>query len=193
MNTIPTNLDFFGAVQIVPEKSKAFQSFTSGKNDDEWYSPRPLLELARAALGGIDLDPASCALAQETVRAHTYYDKAKNGLDHPWFGRVWMNPPYSRGLMAKFAGRLLHQYELENVTAGIMLVHNCTETSWFQIAAAGAQMVCFPKGRIGFRNPKRTIKSTPGRGQALLYYGRDAKRFEEVFAPIGLILGRAPR
>jgi DNA N-6-adenine-methyltransferase (Dam) len=125
------------------------------------------------------------------TRAGVYYDKHINGLEQPWFGKVWLNPPYSRVLMAKFAGRLLHQYEKGNVEAGIMLVHNCTETSWFQISGAGATRVCFPKGRIGFYNPSRTTKSTPGIGQALLYYGTDAIRFEKVFGAIGIVMGRA--
>jgi ParB family transcriptional regulator, chromosome partitioning protein len=191
MNSLLTAQDFFGAVPIEPEKPKAFAGLTSGKNDDEWYTPRHVIELARKALGGIDLDPASCALAQQTVRAGAYYDKHANGLERPWFGKVWMNPPYSRGLMAKFVGRLLHQYELGNIEAGIMLVHNCSETAWFQISGAGATRICFPKGRVDFRNPARTIQSTPGRGQSLLYYGPDPKRFDEVFGGIGLVMASA--
>jgi phage N-6-adenine-methyltransferase len=190
MNSPLTTQDFFGAVPIEPEKPKAFAGLTSGKNDDEWYTPKHVIKLAREALGGIDLDPASCAMAQATVRADAFYDKATNGLEQPWFGKIWLNPPYSRGLMAKFAGRLLHQYELGNIESGIMLVHNCTETSWFQISGAGATRICFPKGRIGFVNPARTTKSTPGIGQALLYYGPDPIRFDNVFSEIGLVVGR---
>ncbi len=179
--------DFFGAVPVTPEKPKAFAGLTSGRDDNDWYTPRHIIDLARQALGGIDLDPASCALADETVRASVFYDKHRNGLAQPWFGKVWLNPPYSRDLMSKFAGRLLHQYELGNVEAGIMLVHNCTETLWFQICAAGAKAVCFPKGRLQFRNPSRTQKSTPGVGQALLYYGPVPNRFEKIFSDVGLV------
>lgn len=44
-------------------------------------------------MGGIDLDPGSCAVANETVRAAHYYSKELDGLAHPWPGRVWCNPP----------------------------------------------------------------------------------------------------
>jgi hypothetical protein len=47
-------------------------------------------------MGGIDLDPASCATANETVRARTFYSRKDDGLKRPWFGRVWLNPPYGK-------------------------------------------------------------------------------------------------
>ena len=64
--------------------------------NDEWYTPPEIIEPVRAALGGIDLDPCSTRAAQDTVRATEYYALPDNdGLILPWFGRVWLNPPYS--------------------------------------------------------------------------------------------------
>lgn len=59
----------------------------------EHYSNREIIEAARSVLGGIDLDPASCAEANREVRASCYYTKEVDGLALPWFGRVWLNPP----------------------------------------------------------------------------------------------------
>ena len=61
-----------------------------------FYTPPHIIEIARACMGGIDLDPASCATANETVRAPRFYDVKQDGLKQPWFGRVWMNSPYGR-------------------------------------------------------------------------------------------------
>jgi hypothetical protein len=42
---------------------------TEGTGETEWYTPAYCLEFVRAVLGTIDLDPASCVLAQKTVQA----------------------------------------------------------------------------------------------------------------------------
>lgn len=66
---------------------------TSG--DVEWYTPVHIIEAARRCMGGIDLDPASCENANQTVKAASYFTLADNGLSLPWYGRVWMNHPFS--------------------------------------------------------------------------------------------------
>jgi len=66
----------------------------------EHYTPHPYVEAARATLGEIDLDPASCELAQEQVQAAAWYGPGSpfgdNGLAEPWLGRVFLNPPGGR-------------------------------------------------------------------------------------------------
>jgi len=39
----------------------------------EYYTPKKYIQAARTVLGGIDLDPASCAVADKTVRTKRYY------------------------------------------------------------------------------------------------------------------------
>lgn len=81
-------------------RSKA-ACFTS--EGDQWYTPAPVIALARRILGEIDLDPASCPEAQRVVRAARYY--AVGGLALPWQGRVWCNRLFCLfGLLRTLAG-----------------------------------------------------------------------------------------
>lgn len=61
--------------------------------DNEHYTPPDYVEAARALMGSIDLDPASNALANQSVKAATYYSRSTNGFDKEWSGNVWLNPP----------------------------------------------------------------------------------------------------
>lgn len=58
---------------------------------NEAYTPAVITEPARAVLGAFDLDPASCELGQQQVKATRFY--SENGLFLPWAGRVFLNPP----------------------------------------------------------------------------------------------------
>ena len=74
----------------------------------EWWTPSPYVEAARQVLGAIDLDPASCARANETVKAAGFFDIDADGVTQDWPGRVFMNPPSSgavRGGQLRGAGR----------------------------------------------------------------------------------------
>jgi hypothetical protein len=87
----------------------ATKAILNSSESVEWYTPAPYVEAAREVLGGIELDPASCAEAQETVKAARYYtlnyDRTgesseqgafqADGLLRPWVARsVFLNPPY---------------------------------------------------------------------------------------------------
>ncbi len=77
----------------------------------ECYTPVWLVEAARTALGGFDLDPASCAVANEVVRATRIHTAEDNGLLQPWCGRIFVNcpgglvDPCGRSVFRKSKGR----------------------------------------------------------------------------------------
>jgi phage N-6-adenine-methyltransferase len=170
-----------GATTSAPSYSKAEYS-----GENEWFTPAPWVEKAREALGGIDLDPASHALAQETVRAKAFFTAADNGLERPWAGRVWLNPPYSRALLSPFVDKLVGEYTRGTVEQAILLTHNYTDTEWFHAAAGAASVICFPRGRIHFLAPSGEDCS-PTQGQAFFYFGFDDAAFRRTFAELGLI------
>lgn len=158
------------------ELQKPHVAYNSGNN--EWYTPKEFIEAATAVMGGIDLDPASSEIANKTVNAKRFYTVEDNGLEKPWFGRVWMNPPYASDLIGKFAEKLV--FELPNISQAIVLVNNATETEWFYTMVVQATAVCFPRSRVRFVTPDGTT-GAPLQGQAILYFGPDVNRFINVF------------
>lgn len=156
----------------------------------EWFTPSRYIEKARCVLGTIALDPASCAEAQETVKAARFYSFADDGLAQTWEGTVWLNPPYAGGLVAAFAEKMVASWGSGGVTSAIMLTNAYTETSWFHALTNASRAVCFTRGRIKFESPHGE-KCAPTNGQSFFYFGNDIDLFSEYFADVGLIMVKA--
>jgi len=161
---------------------KCHVSNNSGEN--EWYTPPRYIEAARMAMGGIDLDPASCDVAQANVKAGVFYTQDLDGLSKRWFGNVWLNPPYSKDLIGKFANKIC---ELEFSQACI-LVNNATDSRWFQQIAKASDCICLVHGRIKFLNKENEPMQSPLQGQAIIYIGSNRDQFKNCFKDIGLVL-----
>lgn len=165
-----------------PEPSRPHVSFNSGNN--EWYTPAEYIEAAREVMGRIDLDPASSDIANQTIRAVTYYTAEDDGLSHHWRGNVWMNPPYAGELIGKFASKLIYHVTECDVRQAIILVNNATETTWFQEMIDEATAVVFPRSRVRFWKPDGTL-GAPLQGQAIIYIGQHADAFLSEFSRFG--------
>ncbi len=156
----------------------------NNSGNSEWYTPQKYVNAVHEVMGFIDTDPCSCEAANEVVRAETFYTEEQDGLQQEWHGCVYVNPPYGDGTVEEFAVKLLLELDAGRATQAIFLVNNCTETRWFQTLVCHASAICFPCGRISFWSPDRPSK-TPLQGQAILYFGTNAKRFKRVFSGIG--------
>lgn len=175
----PTNADVQRAV-----KGGHFRARFTGEN--EWYTPAPYVEAARACLGSIDLDPASAPAAQETIRAARFFTRDDDGLKHEWHGRIWLNPPYAQPDITRFIDKLLMEVNAGRTTEAILLTHNYTDTGWFHAAAGQCAALCFTRGRIRFVGASGEI-AAPTQGQAFFYFGPGIERFRSSFASFGFI------
>jgi phage N-6-adenine-methyltransferase len=175
----PTHADIQRAVKGGHHRTR----FTG---ENEWYTPAQYVEAARACLGSIDLDPASSAVAQQTVRAGRFFSRDDDGLRHEWRGRIWLNPPYSQPDIARFIDKLLMEVNAGRATEAILLTHNYTDTGWFHAAAGQCAVLCFTRGRIRFVGASGEI-AAPTQGQAFFYFGPGLDRFRASFASFGFI------
>jgi hypothetical protein len=124
----------------------------------EWYSPPWVFDTLGLTF---DLDPASPHDCDTAVPAKLKYTIFEDGLSQPWFGRVWLNPPYGldTGLWMR---RMIHNNN------GIAMVFSRTDASWFQEAMRSADAMLFTSGRVDFVPGRENIhkKGRTGAGTA---------------------------
>lgn len=125
-----------------------------GTVGDEAFTDPRVVAAARAALGGIDLDWASCLQAQGVVQAaqwcgRDHPDPAfRDGLAVPWTGRVWLNPPFSDPL--PWVRRLIATHAAGAVLAAVLLVRGDPSTAYSQLLRPVAAASCWPALRLQF-------------------------------------------
>lgn len=181
MPTADTEIDIQG--QVSSDTAHFRTQFTG---EQEWYTPEKYIEAARRVLGVIDLDPASSLLSQKVVQARYFYTSYTNGLQKKWYGKVWMNPPYTQPLISQFIYKLLREISYGDVCEAILLTHNYTDTTWFHKAQNSAQKICFTRGRIRFLD-QYGKEAAPTQGQAFFYFGSNEQLFIKVFRQFGFI------
>ena len=161
------------------------------EGSNEWYTPARYIEAARQVMGSIDTDPASNPTANKTIRAATYYTIETNGLDKPWHGNVWLNPPYGReggeSNQDVWSARLIEQYQAGITKQAVLLVNAVTDRRWFQ--PLWNYPICFTNHRISFYDPQGEY-GQPTHGNALVYLGGHIERFASVFSQFGVIAVR---
>lgn len=150
----------------------------------EWFTPAEYVDRARRVLGEIDLDPASCETAQETVKAWEYFTKGNDGLTQEWRGRVWLNPPYSQPEIAQFVDKLIAEVDSGRVSSAILLTNSATDTAWFHKAMNASSAFCLTRGRIKFVSPHNE-GTQPTMGQTFFYFGENHDLFAAEFSEVG--------
>lgn len=168
------------AYQSAVGENKPHVSNNSGEN--EWYTPIEYINAAREVMGSIDLDPASCAIANNTVKASKIFTIDDDGLKQKWHGNVWLNPPYASELIGKFADKVAESKD--DIEQAIILVNNATETGWFNTLISVASAIVFPKSRVKFYMADGKT-GAPLQGQAVIYVGNCPHKFLDVFKAFG--------
>lgn len=175
----------------------ARKNFNAMSLTDDWFTPPEWVDPAREVMGDIDLDPASHAQANdECVKAAHWYSKEQNGLDRslPWFGRMWINPPYGTGAESQkmFMARLRQEISAGNVQQAVTCLNlGAMATQWFRREMGPiATAHCVPFERISFIPPRgvKRNKWSPLNGTVFSYTGPHTAKFIEVYRPLGHVL-----
>jgi len=130
------------------EQLQMFATPQTSRTSDDYWTPKWLFD----AMGvTFDLDVACPPEGPHFTPTKNYYTKADDGLTQPWYGRVWMNPPYSK------PAPWVHKF-LEHGN-GIALTLN-SKSKWFDMVWADPrvhlvqmpQNFAFHQGRIPWVN-----------------------------------------
>ena len=129
-----------------------------------WLTPPDLL----AKLGEFDLDPCAAMDPRPWPTAAHHIAPPDNGLLMPWFGRVWLNPPYGPHA-AKWLARLAQHGN------GIALTFARTETRMFhEHVWPIADALLFLANRPHFHDQSGTrARGGSGAPMCLIAYGRE--------------------
>lgn len=175
------------ATQIMSQELQVLLSHES----TEWYTPLEYIEAAKLVMGDIDLDPASCTAAQEWIKAKQFYTLLDNGLLQEWYGRVWLNPPYSttegQSNQDLWSQRLITEHQAGRVTEGILLVKASIGYNWFD-ALFEVYPVCLMRGLISFIKSDGTLGGKAKLGSAFFYLGNNLDQFKTVFSRYGRVI-----
>lgn len=150
---------------------------------NDWHSPPQIVQAARIAMGGIELDPASSPEANRIVGAERFYSVVEDGLTQPWKGKVWLNPPNGQ-LAPKFVRRFAYFYAQGFITKGILLLgtHHLT-TRWCRELLAWHPLGCLPALRLQFSGSV----GRPAHGSVILALGISMEDFGREFRHLGTI------
>lgn len=186
------------------------QLINQNSSDVEYYTPSEILEAAHECMGGIDLDPASSARSNETVKALRWFGVEADGMFRTWDSRaLWMNHPFGRAEEpcaedcqkdhthhsfplygnAAWINHLVKEYELGHAQQACNITFAATSEAWFQPLARRPQCYLSPRTNYYVVGPDGKLAKKPGvtKGSVVTYFGPNVDRFAKAFAKLGIV------
>jgi phage N-6-adenine-methyltransferase len=143
-----------------------------GWTSDQWATPWPLVREFEAEFGSFDLDPAA---ESHTAKAPRFYTIEDDGLGRPWFGRVWLNPPYSKP--RPWLERAHAATSTGEANLVVALLPASIDTRWFHEAVLPHASLRFVRGRVRFLGWEGTpIPSPKAPSLVAVYRAHDPRR-----------------
>jgi phage N-6-adenine-methyltransferase len=117
------------------------------KVKDDWETPPAVFKQAQMEFGGFELDPAA---NPENKLCKRYFSLVndQDGLELAWYGRVWLNPPYSQ--WGKWVRKALREVKRGTVPLVAALLPVDTSTKAFHETILGKAEIRFLPSRLRF-------------------------------------------
>ena len=162
----------------------------SSNNKKDWNTPPKYVDRIKEMLGKIELDPCSNDLS--IVGAETEFILPTDGLSMEWnYKTIYVNPPYGRGGLNKTtikdwvtkSNETFKKYHNEI----LMLIPVATNTSHYkEVIFKESTGLCFLEDtRLKFMINGEVSKKGSPMSCAIIYWGKDYDKFEEVFSKNG--------
>lgn len=105
------------------------------------------------------------------------------GLEKPWHGFVWMNPPFgARNSLSPWLDKFFIHGN------GIALTPDRTSAPWFQSYARRADAILFVSPKVKFERPDGSLGKSPSTGTALFAAGVKAQLVLTNAAVLGFVV-----
>jgi DNA N-6-adenine-methyltransferase (Dam)/T5orf172 domain len=179
-----TRTKHFAQLELVVPDERWGDLCTSVVMEGDFYTDPRIMEAARMTMGGIDLDPASCAEANRCVGATEFFGIKENGLLRNWAGRVWLNPPFGKWGDG-WATKAVYEWRRGQIEQMCLLASTRAITAQgFLPIKVAADALWIGHGRIPFWGPKAS--SSPDEGHVVFYFGASLATFIDAFERSGL-------
>lgn len=155
---------------------------------DDYYTPPGLIDAVRVGMGGIDLDPASHPVANRKHKIPRIYTAMTNGLEKPWTGNVWINPPF--GAWSEWSAAAVREIQSGRVRQLTALMSTPSITAlYMQPLLALASLRLTLRGRLEFwgRLVEEGNGGGPSSGHELVYVGSRSAEMACALKSLGTI------
>lgn len=155
---------------------------TPKTSTNQYGTPPSLIRKLERALGGrFDLDP--CSGSEVDPIAEERYTKEDDGLSQPWFGNVFVNPPFSE--VGDWVRKAYDEQRNGDAERVVMLLPVRLATGYFHDHITDADAICFLRGRLDYYNGDGEMKGAPF-ASYLVVFG-DAGAFMTLFEQHGTV------
>ena len=151
--------DYVGCMNINTHQRVGRETVIRDRDEyaSELYTKSGTISAIRSYFGGvIELDPASCAVANRTIRARRFFTKEMDGLKQDWSAnRIFVNPPFCDLKQwtekIKYEAGVLHNGKPKEM----FVIVPCRETEWMKELLPSTTAVLMPHKRMQFWSERK--------------------------------------